>query len=215
MQTSEQISELAAALAIAQGQIEAAPKDSVNPHFKSRYADLASCWAAAREPLAKNGLCVVQAPVCVEETGFVSVESMLLHKSGQWIRNNFGCKPRDIGPQGVGAAATYLRRYGFCALVGVVADEDDDGNAAQGMPKQQKQQAAPPKKKEEPPPAESEPSLFDKANLHHKKALWVLIEEPRTQELALAAADLLHGKPLSQAKAAIAEARIQTDTEAK
>jgi hypothetical protein len=97
----------------------------------------------------------------------------------------------------------------------VVADEDDDGNAAQGMPKQQKQQAAPPKKKEDPAPPSDSQEVFDKSDPYYKKTLWALIEEPRTQQLALVAADLLHGKPLSQAKAAIAEARIQCDMEAK
>jgi hypothetical protein len=46
MRTSEQINEIAAALAKAQGQIEGAVKGSVNPHFRSKYADLGAVWDA-------------------------------------------------------------------------------------------------------------------------------------------------------------------------
>jgi len=42
MQTSELINELATALSKAQGQIRGAVKDAENPHFRSKYADLAS-----------------------------------------------------------------------------------------------------------------------------------------------------------------------------
>ena len=59
---SATIGKLVMALAKAQGQIKAAPKDSDNPFFKSKYADLASVWEACREPLAKNGLAVIQRP---------------------------------------------------------------------------------------------------------------------------------------------------------
>ena len=59
---SEQINELAKALAAAQAEIEGASKDKTNPHFKSRYADLASVWEACRKPLSKHGLSVIQGP---------------------------------------------------------------------------------------------------------------------------------------------------------
>ena len=59
---SEQINELGAALAKAQGLIEGAKKDSANPFFKSKYADLASVWEACRKHLSDNGLSVTQCP---------------------------------------------------------------------------------------------------------------------------------------------------------
>ena len=67
MQTSEQINELAAALAKAQGEITGALKDSANPFFKSKYADLASCWDACRGPLSRNGLSVIQVGAVIED----------------------------------------------------------------------------------------------------------------------------------------------------
>jgi len=81
---SDQINDLAAALSKAQGEITGALKDSANPFFKSKYADLASCWDACRTQLSKNGLAVIQTTEKVE-TG-VCVVTTLTHASGQWIR---------------------------------------------------------------------------------------------------------------------------------
>jgi ERF superfamily protein len=152
MQTSEQINELATALAKAQGEITGALKESENPFFSSKYADLAACWDACRKPLSANGLSIVQVtgrgkPVTIEwetkdqKTGEISnfkveteellVVTTLFHSSGQWIRSELPMIPRDASPQGIGSALTYGRRYGLTAMVGV-AQMDDDGNAASG-----------------------------------------------------------------------------------
>ena len=66
MLQSESIKELATALAKAQGALKPAVKDSLNPHFKSKYADLASVWEACREPLSSNGIAIVQFPASFE-----------------------------------------------------------------------------------------------------------------------------------------------------
>lgn len=127
MQTSEQINELAAALALAQAEICGAKKDSANPFFKSKYADLASVTEACKEPLTKNGLSVVQ--VLLNEDNKVGCETQLNHKSGQWIRGKFLLTPTKGDPQAAGSAVTYARRYALAAMVGVV-QEDDDANKA-------------------------------------------------------------------------------------
>jgi hypothetical protein len=126
---SEQIGELAAALAIAQGKITGALKDSANPFFKSKYADLASVWDACRGPLSENGIAVIQT-TDTDELGLVVVTT-LAHKSGQWMRGRLRLIPKDASPQGYGSAMTYGRRYGLAAIVGV-AQVDDDANAASG-----------------------------------------------------------------------------------
>ncbi len=131
MTHSEQINELATALSKAQGQIEGAKKDSINPHFRNRYADLASVWDACREALTTNGLSVVQsAENC--EAGY-GVTTMLLHTSGQWMRGTLYLKPAKDDPQGAGSALTYARRYALSSMVGI-APEDDDANAASEKP---------------------------------------------------------------------------------
>lgn len=129
MERSDAINELAAALAKAQGAIQGAVKDSVNPAFKSKYADLAAVWDACRRPLADNGLSIAQLPAVDTETGRVSVTTILLHASGQYISTTFSIRPGKDDAHGIGSAVTYARRFSLAAMVGV-APEDDDGNAA-------------------------------------------------------------------------------------
>jgi len=127
--TSESINELATALAKAQGQMTGAMKDAANPFFKSKYADLSSVWDACRKPLSDNGLAILQSP---QADGVkVSVETLLTHTSGQWIKDTLSVSAKDDSPQAVGSAITYLRRYALQSFAGV-APEDDDGEAAQG-----------------------------------------------------------------------------------
>lgn len=132
--TSEQINELSAALAKAQGEIKGAAKATLNTYFTSKYADLAACVDVAKEPLSKNGLSVMQV-VDADEAGNMRLVTYLTHSSGQWMRSIYPIKPVKNDPQGVGSAITYARRYSYCAIVGVVAEnEDDDGNAASDKP---------------------------------------------------------------------------------
>lgn len=134
MQHSEQIQDLAAALAKAQGTMGGALKDSANPFFKSKYADLESVWNACRKALAENGLSVVQSASTAE--GGVAVTTMLLHSSGQWMRDTLPLHPKDMSPQGIGSAITYGRRYALAAMAGVY-QTDDDAEAAHGRASQQ------------------------------------------------------------------------------
>ena len=127
MDKSDSIKELAAALSKAQGMIEGAIKDSANPFFKSKYADLASVWAAIRKPLSVNGLSVTQFVEDAEHG--IGVHTTLMHSSGEWVSGKFAMPVSKIDAQGIGSAITYARRYALAAVCGV-APEDDDGNAA-------------------------------------------------------------------------------------
>lgn len=130
METSLEIHELASALAKAQGDIAGAAKTSINPFFKSKYASLASVWDACRGPLTTHGLSVVQSPTT--EGLRVSLDTLLLHASGQWIRSTVSVNAKEDSPQAVGSCISYLRRYALQSVVGVAPDEDDDGEAAEG-----------------------------------------------------------------------------------
>jgi hypothetical protein len=144
---SPTLGKLAAALAKAQRAIKGAAKDKVNPHFKSKYADLASIWDACREPLAANELAVMQR--VSSGKGTVIITTQLVHSSGEWVKDRLEVPVAQATAQGQGSAITYGRRYSLAALVGVAADEDDDGNAASGH---KPTQAAPqPKPKGETP----------------------------------------------------------------
>ena len=116
-----------AALALAPGEIENATKASTNPHFKSKYADLAEVLNTVRPTFAKHGLAIVQSTSA--EPGVVFVTTAIVHKEGGYITSTASCTPAKADAQGIGAATTYLRRYGLAAMAGV-AQEDDDGNAA-------------------------------------------------------------------------------------
>ena len=137
MNQSQSIAALAAALAKAQGQMRGAKKDSDNPFFKSKYADLGEVWNACRDALAGNGISIIQTPDGdTPET--MSLVTTLAHASGEWISGKYPIKPIKLDPQGIGSAITYARRYALAAMVGV-ASEDDDGESASGR-------QAPPKK---------------------------------------------------------------------
>jgi hypothetical protein len=124
---SESIAMLAAALHKAQGKIKAALKDSTNPHFRSKYADLSSVVDAVKSPLLECGISFLQGVQDAE--GGIAVETMLLHTSGEWISSTLRIPAVKQDAQGYGSAITYGRRYGLQAMCGVPA-EDDDGNAA-------------------------------------------------------------------------------------
>jgi hypothetical protein len=130
MKTSESINELAKALANAQGQMKPAIKDSSNPYFKSKYANIASIWEAIRESLYKNEICVLQDAITTEDG--VAVYTRVIHSSGQWIEYGpFEVVLQKKDAHSLGSATSYAKRYSLSAALGIVAEEeDDDGNTA-------------------------------------------------------------------------------------
>ena len=134
MTHSETIGALGTALAKAQLAIRGALKTSINPHFQSRYADLATVHEVCREPLATHGLALLQVPSA--DGNLVRMVTMLIHgASGEWLTSDpLQVQARDAAPQAVGSCITYLRRYQLAAMVGI-APEDDDGEAAEGRPR--------------------------------------------------------------------------------
>ena len=129
MKHSESLANLAASLVEAQAEMDHAVKNSTNPHFRNKYANLAEVIDTIRPVLARHGLSIVQVPGY--ENGVVTLTSMLLHKSGEWIMGESGSPAPKQDPQGVGSAVTYLRRYSLAAICNITQD-DDDGEAAVG-----------------------------------------------------------------------------------
>lgn len=127
---SENIDKLATALSKAQAQIEGAKKDSDNPYFKSKYADLASVWDACKKPLTDNGLSIVQTTDILNERPVL--KTMLIHASGQFIEGVYPIVSAKQDAQSMVAALTYARRAALAAIAGVAA-VDDDGNEAAGL----------------------------------------------------------------------------------
>ena len=140
MKHSPSITAFSAAFAAAQSEMTGAKKGSRNPHFRSSYADLASVMEAVMPALNKHGISLLQFPALNAETHFVTVETRLLHKSGEWISGSMSALPKDHrNVQAVGSTITYLKRYGLQSMTGCPS-EDDDGNAASPPPRQQRRQ---------------------------------------------------------------------------
>jgi hypothetical protein len=103
--------------------------NKTNPHFRSRYADLAAVRDAIIPVFNRHGLSIIQAPTTDGFSGF-SLETRLMHESGEYLIYNFPL-PADVNKmQAVGSAISYARRYTLSAIAGVASEEDDDGNAA-------------------------------------------------------------------------------------
>jgi hypothetical protein len=132
MNKSPDIKNLAAALAKAQADVEGVAFDSVNPHFKSKYASLAAYLDSMVEPFTKQGLSVTSS---VEEGDKgMYLLTLLLHSSGEWIEYKTPMILNKQDMQGLGSAETYARRYRVSAIANVSAEEDDDANLASRPP---------------------------------------------------------------------------------
>lgn len=132
-----------AAFVKAQKEFAPALKTANNPHFKSRYADLAACVEAVIDALNNHGIGLIQRTH--DDDKGVTVETVFIHESGESLEGGRLHVPAaKHDPQGYGSALTYCRRYSLMAACGI-APEDDDGNAASGRnaPKQKPAPAPP------------------------------------------------------------------------
>ena len=119
---------IAAALVQAQRGFAPALKTSLNPHFRSKYVDLAGCIEAVVDALNGAGIALIQRTF--EDNTGVTVETVFVHESGEMLEcGKLHVPASKQDPQGYGSALTYARRYSLMAAAGI-APEDDDGNAA-------------------------------------------------------------------------------------
>lgn len=126
---SESITEIAAALAKFQGEVDNPVNTAVNPFFGSNYAPLDTILSTVRPVLSKHGLSVVQIPGSVENN--ITVTTILFHESGEYLESEpLVLRMDKMTAQGAGSAITYARRYALSAILGVASEDDDDGNAA-------------------------------------------------------------------------------------
>lgn len=153
MQTSGTIGSIAKALATFQGEVQNPKNTADNPYFNSKYAPLSDILNVARPLLAKNGLSISQ--FTSGKLDEITIETVLLHESGEWLRSDPLILPgeqstkgggKTLSVQGAGSAITYGRRYCLSAMLGLASEDDDDGNHATGN------QDKPPSKPEGKPP---------------------------------------------------------------
>ena len=124
--------QLAEALVKAQGEIKNASLNKINPHFKSKYADLAEIRDCTIPVLAQHGLAVMQ--LTDIKDGQVVLITRLLHQSGESVDSVYPLNADPLKPQAMGSAMTYARRYCLAAMCGIAAEEDDDGNEVEMDP---------------------------------------------------------------------------------
>lgn len=125
MNMSPEINELATALSLFQGEVMDASKDKKG--YGYNYADLSNVLEIARPLMAKNGLSLAQFPTL--EEGRVCVESILMHKSGQYMSSRmdipYAVAQKQSEAQAVGAVITYARRYSVGAILGITQTDAD------------------------------------------------------------------------------------------
>lgn len=216
MQSSEQINEVAKALAEAQAQMDHAAKARQNPAFKSRYADLASVMDACRPQLAAHQIAIVQTPAITMDPPTVTVDTRLVHASGQWIGCTLSALVKDAGPQTIGGAITYLRRYGLSSIAGIAPD-DDDGNSSQPPQRYDRQERAP----QPSAPANGNPKTTPQAAFAAVTSAYpstatearAIVDGPGDDEAKLLALRAIYQRETNAAKASKAQPR--TAAEAK
>jgi hypothetical protein len=186
VRSSDSIAAIAPALVAAAGELAPVGKDATNPAFRNRYATLDAIMEQVRPVLARHGLAVMQGVLHPETDGGrvvgVTIETRILHRSGEWVANVVTLPVEKPTAQGAGSAISYGRRYGLSALLGLTA-EDDDGQGASAPPKR-----APEKARREPDP---EPSPGQR--LHDR----VPTTPPAAMSLAKAETVELKGKRLA------------------
>jgi hypothetical protein len=130
----ENMQKIATALVKAQKAFGPALKSSTNPHFKSRYADLAACVEAVIDALNENGIALVQhSHECADG---IIIETIFIHESGEMISGGKLHVPATKqDAQGYGSAMTYARRYSLQAACGIAPEDDDGNNASRAKPK--------------------------------------------------------------------------------
>jgi hypothetical protein len=134
--TSQEIGELAAAMAKAQAAIENPTKHktakvkSDKGNYDYMYTDLATGLECIRPALSAQSIAVFQVPT-TDRNGNMILLTRLIHSSGQWVEGDYLVCGPNLDHQKKGSALTYSRRQSLFAMVGVAgADDDDDGNAA-------------------------------------------------------------------------------------
>ena len=130
MKKSESISNLAKALILATRQIDSKVlKNVLNESIGSNYADLGAIIDAIKKPLADNGIVTIQSPTFSDKPNEISLSTLLLHETGEWIEDTVTCPLVFQDPQGFGSAVSYVRRYCLGSML-MLYGADDDGQAS-------------------------------------------------------------------------------------
>ena len=134
MNQSEQINELASALVNLQGEMPVTKFDSkvkvvtkTGGSYSFEYASYKGIKETCKPILLKNGIAITQL------IGDKQLTTIMIHSSGQFISETMSLPIKDnMNPQEIGSVITYMKRYSYSAILGIVSDDDEDGNIASG-----------------------------------------------------------------------------------
>jgi ERF superfamily len=119
----------------AQSEFGNAKKDAINPHLKNKYATLSAIIDAVRDILAKYDLAFSQNPKNSGNMDYITIETIIMHSSGETIKSEFSLPVLKKDAQGVGSAITYARRYALTSILGLGTEDDDAELATKAAPK--------------------------------------------------------------------------------
>lgn len=135
--SSDTIGKIAAALALAQKQLQN-PEKTLSATIPSpfpredarsfRYASLASGLEIIRKALGEHEIATIQCTAMDQRTGLIQLNTVLAHASGEWIASDWPVCPASevASPHRLGAALTYARRYALFTIVGIAGEDDLD-----------------------------------------------------------------------------------------
>lgn len=123
MKHSESIANITKALIAVQGELKPIVKDSTNPHFKNKYANLDSILREVLPVLNKHGIALIQGGA--ENERGVAVVTSLCHTSGEWIQGEYVLPLEKGTAQSAGSAIAYGRRYGLASILALQMEDDD------------------------------------------------------------------------------------------
>lgn len=165
------LANLLVALNKVQSELKPIEKSKANPYFKSKYADLSSVLEEVLPLLSKHGLVLIQSLAGTETSP--TLETIIAHVSGENIKSTAPLFAKELTPQGLGSAITYMRRYSLMAILGIsTTDEDDDG-----------QRASKPVQQSKPQPQQQKPIVTQAFNDKMKQGPQIKPSIPLTQKL--------------------------------
>lgn len=138
---SQELDQIAGAIAKAQSIVKHPTKSRENTHFKNKYAELAGVIDVGKV-LNDTGVAIIPT-TALTESGLTHT-LLLAHESGQWFESDLTIPLSKADAQGVGSALTYARRYHLSMALNVASEDDDDGNTAASQSRRSSEPVAPP-----------------------------------------------------------------------
>lgn len=130
MTDKKQPETLLEALFLVQTDAPIVSKNAVNPHFKSKYADLPGIWSVIKDIICANKL-LVNHTLEENEEGVPFIKTKITFiPTGEAIQSLTRINLKANTAQEYGSYITYMRRYAISSMLGIITDDDDDGNAA-------------------------------------------------------------------------------------